>query len=520
MISFLAVELVCLPNGDENRFGRFSPAKLSNFLEIVLTVVLFSSGVGLSENIRESYAFLATNYTPADALSQPDSIFLLGFSRGAFTARSLGGFIAAVGILSSKAMPFFFECFSDWENAGNDDYTPTFIDVYCHNNPEEEAEVRKSQPPLKMARTKKERGIDKYMSAYQQHLLSLGLTQEVKIKVIGVFDTVGALGIPINPVLQHIGLPSFIREYRWYDTRLSNVVENAFQALALDETRSPYAPALWELDKDDNTNLKQVWFPGAHSNVGGTYPDYGMANITLAWMMDQVSGNSRDPSKDFDPLDWIQFDPKALDVSSKHTRRWYETQDDGGVYNGWGLGKVYQSNTFPQSLIGSAVRTPGLYRETDYVTGKYIDEYLTKTNEYIHACVRTRMDLGGREIEPKNAFQALLRRIWRSISFQPMHNLYRPQRPRKGIVAAGPLKDWKLVDGHSSHQTADLQGDLNQEGSRQVHWEYVGSAKPVTKTLKEDVFVVNGFEEQILRHDQGKAHEMVSSTSKWQVCGR
>lgn len=158
------------------------------------------TGMGLSENIRESYAFLATNYSPEDLLSQPDSIFLLGFSRGAFTARSLGGFIAAVGILTKKGMPFFYECFSDWENAGNVDYTPAFIDTYCRYNPEEELEVRNNQPPPKLAHIQEERGIDKYMTSYRRHLLSLGLTQEVKIKAIGVFDTVGALGIPINPV--------------------------------------------------------------------------------------------------------------------------------------------------------------------------------------------------------------------------------------------------------------------------------------------------------------------------------
>lgn len=474
--------------------------------------------MGLSENIRESYAFLATNYTPADILSQPDSIFLLGFSRGAFTARSIGGFIAAVGILTSKAMPFFYECFSDWENAGNEDYTPKFIDVYCHNNPEEELEVRKHQPPLKLAHTKEERGIDKYMMSYRRHLLSLGLTQEAQIKAIGVFDTVGALGIPINPVLQHIGLPSFIKEYRWYDTRLSNVVENAFQALALDETRSPYAPALWELDNDDKTNLKQVWFPGAHSNVGGTYPDYGMANITLAWMMDQMSGISRRPSKEFDHLDWIQFDRKALDVSFKHTRRFYETQDDGDEYKGWGMGKVYNSNTFPQSLIGSAVRTPGLYRETDYVTGKPMNEYLTKTHEYIHASVRARIDLGGREVEPKNVFQTFLQRLWRSVTFQPKHNPYRPQKAREGFIAAGPLNEWKLVDGHDSHNTPNLEIDMTPEGLKQVHWEYVGKAKPTTNIMKEDVFAPNGFEEQLLQHDQGNAKEILYSNNKWQVC--
>lgn len=416
-------------------------------------------------------------------------------------------------------MPFFYECFLDWENAGNEDYTPRFIDTYCHNNPEQELEAKKNRPSLKLAHTKEERGIDKYMTSYRRHLLSLGLTQEVKVKAIGVWDTVGAQGIPLNPVIQKLGLPAFLREYRWYDTRLSDSVENAFQALALDEHRSPYAPAVWELDHGGSTNLKQVWIPGAHSNIGGSYADNGIANISLAWMMDQLAGNSRDISKDFDPLDWIKFDPNAIDLCFKHTSRYYETQGVSDDYKGWGMGKVYNSNTFPQSLLGSVVRTPGLYRKTDYETGKYTEEYLTKTNEYIHSSVRARIDLGGREVEAKTAFQSFIRSLWRTITFQPKHNRYSPQRPRKGLAAAGPLFGWKLVDGHTSHAASNLDIDMTPgEGLKQIHWEYVGKANPTTRIMKEDVFAANGFEEQLLLHDQEQADKIIYTNNKWQVC--
>lgn len=477
-------------------------------------------GMGLSENIREAYAFLATNYSPEDSLSQPDSIFLLGFSRGAFTARSIGGFISAVGILTSKAMPFFYECFSDWENAGNNEYTPRFIDTYCHNNPDEKLEAKKNQPCSTLAHIAEERGIDKYMTSYRRHLLSLGLTQEVKIKAIGVWDTVGAQGVPINPIVQKLGLPAFIHEYRWYDTRLSDSVENAFQALALDENRSPYAPAVWELDHGGRTNLKQVWFPGAHSNVGGSYADYGIANISLAWMMDQLAGNSRDTSEEFSALDWIQFHPDAIDLCVKHTSRYFITQGrSSDEYKGWAMGKVYNSNTFPQSLMGSVVRTPGLYRETNYKTGKYIDEYLTKTNEYIHSSVRARIDLGGREVEAETMFQTVLRSLWRSITLQSKRDTYSPHRPRKGLAAAGPLSDWKLVDGHSSHKASNFDLDMTPGDLQQIYWEYVGKAEPVAKIMKEDVFAAQGFEEQLLLlHDQYQAEEIIYTNNKWQVC--
>jgi hypothetical protein len=148
-----------------------------------------STGLGLSENIREAYAFLGTNYAPHDPLSKPDSIFLLGFSRGAFTARSLSGLISAVGILTRKAMPYFYDCFLDWENAGRDDYEPRFIDAYCTANPEENLAVKTIQPDPAMARSKEPGAIDRYMDEYRKHLLSLGLTQEANVKCIGVWNS-------------------------------------------------------------------------------------------------------------------------------------------------------------------------------------------------------------------------------------------------------------------------------------------------------------------------------------------
>lgn len=71
---------------------------------------------------------------------------------------------------------------------------------------------------------------------------------------------------------------------KWYNTRLSTEVEHGFHALALDEARSPFSPTLWERlpEHRDTTDLRQVWFPGSHINVGGGEKDQGVSNITLA----------------------------------------------------------------------------------------------------------------------------------------------------------------------------------------------------------------------------------------------
>lgn len=87
------------------------------------------TGAGLSENIREAYSFLTMNYTPGD------EIFLIGFSRGAFTARSIAGLISCVGLLTAKGMADFYEVFNDWENQAVPNFKSKFLDRPFPNRP-------------------------------------------------------------------------------------------------------------------------------------------------------------------------------------------------------------------------------------------------------------------------------------------------------------------------------------------------------------------------------------------------
>ena len=319
---------------------------------------------GLVENIRAGYTFLADNY------HEGDQIFLFGFSRGAFTVRSIAGFIDGVGLLTKDGLPYTAEVFKDWENAYNDRYTPKHPDLPFRNKPSA------SDPEYKRV-------------LYQKGLSNLN----VPIQAVGVWDTVGSLGIPRLPIFERMGLHSrSTKEFLFYDTKLNDHIVNAFQALALDEHRSAFQPAVWEKPKGNQTNLRQVWFPGAHSNVGGgSYHDAGVSNITLAWMIAQVET-------------MIDFDTDYVMEQHELNSDYYE--ESGQKIRPWSFGKIYRSFTGIYVLGGRTSRKPGDYFETDPMTNQETDRPLRDTNEYIHACCRARKVKKGPGVEDVGTWDA------------------------------------------------------------------------------------------------------------------
>lgn len=309
------------------------------------------TGLGLKENMREAYTYLAINWKPGD------EIFLLGFSRGAFTARSIGGMIGALGLLTRAGLPSFNEIFEDWEHRFDDRYVSNYPDNPFPNK-------------------------GPFDDRYVQELARRGLTvRNVPIKAICCWDTVGSLGIPRVGMFESLGLASRgMHDYEFYDTRLHPCVENAFQALALDERRAPFSPALWEKRDNDTTYLEQCWFPGVHSNVGGGYDDQDLANLTLAWMISRL-----EPYLDFRPNVLMSFyeDNRAYYKLTGQKPRW------------WGFGELYNSLKGFYSFTGSKIRTPGAYYRSDPATGRPTTKRLKATNEYIHASVRSRVALQG-----------------------------------------------------------------------------------------------------------------------------
>jgi uncharacterized protein (DUF2235 family) len=191
-------------------------------------------GVGLSHNIEDTYLRLVEEWDPGDEL------FLFGFSRGAYTVRSLAGLIYNCGILRKDQGDRFGEAFRIYKS-----------------------EASKDAPGGSNA--------EDFLARYSRRV--------ERIRFIGVFDTVGSLGVP-DVVFRKSHLPDSQRQeierfYSFHDVTLSPIIENAFHALAIDERRDPFKPTLWQLPAGDAkpSRLRQVWFTGVHSDVGGGYAD-------------------------------------------------------------------------------------------------------------------------------------------------------------------------------------------------------------------------------------------------------
>ncbi|GAM91587.1 hypothetical protein ANO11243_096390 [Dothideomycetidae sp. 11243] len=479
------------------------------------------TGLGYSENLREAYAFLAHNFHQEPDRSRSDSIFLLGFSRGAYTARSLGGMIGQLGLLTKKNMYWFIDIFRDWQNAGNPHYTPAFWKNWSDYNDRVFKGPRHSiKAPAGVLG-----GVNTYLEEYRKSLLKFGLTQEADVTAIGVFDTVGALGIPINPFFQKtFRLPSFLHTYKWVDTSLDNHVKNAFQALALDEHRAPFLASVWEKSDDCQTNLKQVWFAGAHSNIGGAYSDIATANLTLAWMMDQLAGDDlkRNKPSDWNSELWLDFDVGF--IKNQRLLNLDYQQILYGTARKWGLGTIYNSLTFPQVLAGAGTRAPGRTRPVKY-PHEVVDDtrLLRNTNERIHASVRVRNIRAGHfyEPDPDAGFTArVVLKVLSAVASLVQKVTGRDAKRYYNTQLGGPLKNWVLRDGFKIHDeySIDVMDEHDQGNGQTPYWEFHGKDSLLREgsIMPEDEL---GTFEKMLLKDYVDCAEWIEKSNGGQVRG-
>lgn len=198
-------------------------------------------GRGINRQIRRAYGVLASRYRPGDR------IFLFGYSRGAFAVRSLAGVIDRVGLVRA-----------------------------------EEATVRNVRLAYRHYQLSPEGEAARAFARLTCH-------ESVTIEMIGVWDTVKALGLNL-PVLWRWDE----RDHSFHNHQLGPAIRRGFHALALDETRMVFEPLLWSTPQDWPGRVEQMWFRGAHGDVGGMIGDFAaarpLANIPLVWMLDRAAG--------------------------------------------------------------------------------------------------------------------------------------------------------------------------------------------------------------------------------------
>jgi uncharacterized protein (DUF2235 family) len=219
-------------------------------------------GQGLDDNIRLAYEWLVETY------NEGDEVFIFGFSRGAYTARSLAGLVAIDGILKAGSPIGVAELFDRYKKR--------------------EESIWKLKEIAASGDTSKQTEQEKWLLKY---------SQLVNVKMVGVWDTVGAVGWKAGNI-RGVSRSTF----GYLQTGLRRPIQNAYHALAIDEHRDDFAPTLWDVrhPKDKNaviaearplSSVEQRWFVGAHANVGGGYPTDLLAQNPLRWMMKKAESH-------------------------------------------------------------------------------------------------------------------------------------------------------------------------------------------------------------------------------------
>jgi uncharacterized protein (DUF2235 family) len=218
-------------------------------------------GAGLITRVIRGYTFLSRNYQSGD------KIFLIGFSRGAYTVRALAGLIEAQGLLNPA------------KNNLNDPATAYKLGTAVWYA------FRRSAVSGDLTRVAKlEDMVSMLPGFFRTPVDPAQLISNVPIDSVAVWETVGSMGIP-----QFANEPSQIDALRFVDTQLSSNVSCGFHAISIDEQRINFPPTLW----DQEDRVVQSLFPGAHADVGGGYPtgnnESGLSDGALLWMMTKLA---------------------------------------------------------------------------------------------------------------------------------------------------------------------------------------------------------------------------------------
>ena len=271
-----------------------------------LRLLTGATGWGLSRNVKQLYGELARVYAPGD------KIFLFGFSRGAFTVRTLAGLINACGILDLSK----YKTNAAFDLGVGDAY----------------AEYRKQYNSWLTSLFHRTRKLDAARVAELRRQFSVRIPEFESgakgklIEFMGVWDTVDAVGLPVRAA---DFVNRAIYNFKFPDRTLNTSVAHACHALALDEERESFKPVLWnESATTEPERIEQVWFAGVHSNVGGGYPRQGMSLVALEWIMAKAEAAPHNLRFIADEREMLRF---HADVDDKL----YDSRAGLGVFYRW-----------------------------------------------------------------------------------------------------------------------------------------------------------------------------------------
>jgi uncharacterized protein (DUF2235 family) len=268
-------------------------------------------GEGLIDKIVDAYTFLVFNYEPGDQL------YVFGFSRGAFTARAFVGFVRTVGIIQRKYAAKIADAVQLYKKRkeGDGDDANELLTFRWQYSPEICVDVAEDNWRVKNC-----------------HGYTTGMGSIVRIAYLGVWDTVGAIGVPSDVIFAKYA----DRNEQYFDLALTSMVVSARHAVSIDEQRKTFAPTLWPNFIALNTSLgfssaaldapyQQKWFPGNHGSVGGGGDIRGLSDRALVWILDGAEKMGlqvdRDPTSplfqiqpnDFSPLINVSTPPSVGD---------------------------------------------------------------------------------------------------------------------------------------------------------------------------------------------------------------
>lgn len=263
----------CLARDDKNgnRQERYYHQGVGTEGSRLKRMIEGGTGSGLGKNIKSAYRWLAATYRPGDR------IFLLGFSRGAYTVRSLGGMVSRCGLAD---LPWTNTPKHAWDAVDR---------IYDEYRGGKTSTIRAAAD-----------------LPFHNAAMETLPTKTTPIHFIGVWDTVGSLGIPDE--FAFLDLLDDVKRHGFHDTAISDIVRHARHAVAIDERRQTFVPTLWQPNPD--VDMQQVWFPGVHADVGGGYGRSGLSDGALLWMIDEA----RKVGLEFEPDAVAQIRPNERDV--------------------------------------------------------------------------------------------------------------------------------------------------------------------------------------------------------------